>query len=111
MTKPFSVAWTVRCGELSKATRTQVLFDSSGRSALNIVVGVVLGIYRDRARAQYSVQGRTRWLLMPQWPAPGELREYCTPDPAPSKEVSFGYVDISAGEGAAGSSAGAREGF
>jgi hypothetical protein len=41
MTKLFSVAWTVRCGESSKTTRTQVLFDSSGRSALNIVVDVV----------------------------------------------------------------------
>jgi hypothetical protein len=41
MTRPFAVAWTARCSELPKASSVQVLFDSSGRTALNIFVGMV----------------------------------------------------------------------
>jgi hypothetical protein len=41
MTRPFVVAWTARCSELPKASSVQVLFDSSGRTALNIFVGMV----------------------------------------------------------------------
>jgi hypothetical protein len=40
MTKPFTVAWTVRCGELPKTTSAQILFNTSGRSALDILIGV-----------------------------------------------------------------------
>ena len=39
MTKPFAVAWTARCSQLSKPSSVQVLFQAAGRTALNIVLG------------------------------------------------------------------------
>jgi hypothetical protein len=36
----FSVAWTVSCTELPKTSSVQVLFNSSGVTALNILIGV-----------------------------------------------------------------------
>jgi len=40
MTKPFAVTWSARCTALPRTSSVQILFESSGRTALNILVGV-----------------------------------------------------------------------
>ena len=54
VSKPFTVAWTVRCTELPKTSSVQILFSSSGHTALDILIGVVSHSTRSGSSATLS---------------------------------------------------------